>query len=93
MTEPLESLFMFLAPMLYLEHALLTGISLFVGTLLGIHAGFSPCGAIDYASCITCLPPAYNVWMLLVTGVIFVLIDFVVFSSVIPACSPVNAWL
>lgn len=40
MTEPLEFLFMFLAPLLYLLHALLTGISLFVATLLGIHAGF-----------------------------------------------------
>lgn len=40
-TEPLEFLFMFLAPLLYLLHALLTGISLFVATLLGIHAGFS----------------------------------------------------
>lgn len=29
-TEPLEFLFMFLAPLLYLLHALLTGISLFV---------------------------------------------------------------
>lgn len=38
MTEPLEFLFMFLAPLLYLLHALLTGISLFVATLLGIHA-------------------------------------------------------
>lgn len=37
-TEPLEFLFMFLAPLLYLLHALLTGISLFVATLLGIHA-------------------------------------------------------
>ena len=33
-TEPLEFLFMFLAPLLYLLHALLTGISLFVATLL-----------------------------------------------------------
>ena len=42
-TEPLEFLFMFPAPLLYLMHAVLTGISLFVATLLGIHAGFSFC--------------------------------------------------
>ena len=48
-TEPLEFLFMFLAPLLYLLHAILTGISLFVATALGIHAGFSfSAGAIDY---------------------------------------------
>ncbi|MDU7669324.1 MAG: glucose PTS transporter subunit IIA, partial [Escherichia coli] len=32
-TEPLEFLFMFLAPLLYLLHALLTGISLFVAVI------------------------------------------------------------
>jgi hypothetical protein len=37
-TEPLEFLFMFLAPLLYLLHAVLTGISLFIAT-----AGH-PCG-------------------------------------------------
>jgi PTS system N-acetylglucosamine-specific IIC component len=47
-TEPLEFLFMFLAPLLYLLHAVLTGISLFIATALGIHAGFSSAGAIDY---------------------------------------------
>ena len=35
-TEPLEFLFMFLAPLLYLLHAVLTGISLFIATALGI---------------------------------------------------------
>ena len=35
-------------PLLYLMHAILTGISLFVATLLGIHAGFPSAGAIDY---------------------------------------------
>jgi PTS system N-acetylglucosamine-specific IIC component len=30
---------MFLAPLLYLLHAVLTGISLFIATALGIHAG------------------------------------------------------
>nr|VXZ87151.1 EIICB-Glc [Klebsiella pneumoniae] len=37
------------APLLYLLHAVLTGISLFIATALGIHAGFSfSAGAIDY---------------------------------------------
>ncbi|VFS68489.1 EIICB-Glc [Raoultella terrigena] len=38
-TEPLEFLFMFLAPLLYLLHAVLTGISLFVATSLGYSCG------------------------------------------------------
>ena len=65
---------MFLAPLLYLLHALLTGISLFVATLLGIHAGFSfLCGAIDYALMYNLPAASQNVWMLLVMGVVFFL--------------------
>ncbi|MGL3815431.1 PTS N-acetyl glucosamine transporter subunit IIABC [Klebsiella pneumoniae] len=83
-TEPLEFLFMFLAPLLYLLHALLTGISLFVATLLGIHAGFSfSAGAIDYALMYNLPAASQNVWMLLVMGVVFFFVYFVVFSLVI----------
>ena len=83
-TEPLEFLFMFLAPLLYLLHALLTGISLFVATLLNIHAGFSfSAGAIDYALMYNLPAASNNVWMLVVMGLIFFVIYFVVFSAVI----------
>ncbi|KNC08738.1 PTS N-acetyl glucosamine transporter subunits IIABC [Klebsiella sp. RIT-PI-d] len=83
-TEPLEFLFMFLAPLLYLLHALLTGISLFVATLLNIHAGFSfSAGAIDYALMYNLPAASSNVWMLVVMGLIFFVIYFVVFSAVI----------
>lgn len=40
-TEPLEFAFMFLAPGLYLIHAVLTGISLAVCSLLPVRAGFN----------------------------------------------------
>lgn len=83
-TEPLEFLFMFLAPMLYLIHALLTGISLFVATTLGIHAGFSfSAGAIDYALMYKLPAASQNVWMLLVMGLVAFVIYFVLFSAVI----------
>jgi PTS system N-acetylglucosamine-specific IIC component len=83
-TEPLEFLFMFLAPLLYLLHALLTGISLFVATMLGIHAGFSfSAGAIDYALMYNLPAASSNVWMLLVMGLVAFVIYFAVFSAVI----------
>jgi len=83
-TEPLEFLFMFLAPLLYLLHALLTGISLFVATLLGIHAGFSfSAGAIDYVLMYNLPAASKNVWMLVVMGLVFFVIYFVLFSAVI----------
>ncbi|GBU11649.1 PTS N-acetylglucosamine EIICBA component [Enterobacterales bacterium] len=83
-TEPLEFLFMFLAPLLYLIHAILTGISLYVATALGIHAGFSfSAGAIDYTLMYNLPAASKNVWMLLVMGVIFFIIYFVLFSVII----------
>lgn len=48
-TEPIEFLFMFLAPVLYIAHALLSGISLAVTTALGMRCGFGfSAGFIDY---------------------------------------------
>ena len=83
-TEPLEFLFMFLAPLLYLLHAILTGISLFVATALGIHAGFSfSAGAIDYVLMYSLPAASKNVWMLIVMGVVFFVIYFLLFSAVI----------
>ncbi len=83
-TEPLEFLFMFLAPLLYLLHAILTGVSLFLATLLGIHAGFSfSAGAIDYVLMYSLPAASKNVWMLVVMGLVFFVIYFVLFSVVI----------
>ena len=39
-TEPLEFMFMFLAPVLYIAHALLTGLSLAITTAMGTLHGF-----------------------------------------------------
>jgi Phosphotransferase system IIC components, glucose/maltose/N-acetylglucosamine-specific len=48
-TEPIEFLFMFLSPLLYLIHALLTGVSLAVVSMLGIRSGFGfSAGMIDF---------------------------------------------
>lgn len=48
-TEPIEFLFMFLAPVLYFAHALLSGISLALTTALGMRCGFGfSAGFIDY---------------------------------------------
>lgn len=48
-TEPIEYLFMFLAPALYVVHALLTGLSLALCGALGIRMGFGfSAGAFDF---------------------------------------------
>ncbi|MGC5326831.1 N-acetylglucosamine-specific PTS transporter subunit IIBC [Brevibacillus sp. SYSU BS000544] len=48
-TEPIEFAFMFAAPLLYLVHAILTGISAYIVTVMGIKLGFGfSAGLIDY---------------------------------------------
>src|SRR5207248_761936 len=48
-TEPIEFAFLFVAPLLYLVHVVLTGTALAVCTLLGIKIGFGfSAGLIDY---------------------------------------------
>ncbi|MEV0992398.1 PTS transporter subunit EIIC [Streptomyces sp. NPDC049949] len=48
-TEPLEYSFLFVAPVLYAIHAVLTGVSMAVTWTLGVHDGFSfSAGLIDY---------------------------------------------
>ena len=48
-TEPIEFLFVFLSPLLYLAHAVLTGLSLALTQVLGILHGFGfSAGLIDY---------------------------------------------
>jgi PTS system N-acetylglucosamine-specific IIC component len=48
-TEPIEFSFMFLAPLLYAVHAVLTGISMVVMDLLGVKLGFGfSAGLFDY---------------------------------------------
>ncbi|MBS0283877.1 MAG: PTS transporter subunit EIIC [Proteobacteria bacterium] len=49
-TEPIEFSFMFLAPMLYAVHAVLTGVAMVVMDALGVKLGFGfSAGLIDYA--------------------------------------------
>lgn len=49
-TEPIEFAFMFLAPVLYIIHALLTGVSMALTYILGLKHGFGfSAGFIDYA--------------------------------------------
>ena len=50
-TEPIEFTFMFIAPVLYAIHAVLTGVSMALTWALGMQDGFGfSAGAVDYAS-------------------------------------------
>lgn len=74
-TEPLEFLFLFAAPLLFLLHAILTGLALAVAQLLDIHAGFGfSAGFIDY---IINYKLATNPLLILPLGALFAVIYFV----------------
>jgi len=82
-TEPLEFAFMFLAPVLYVIHAVLTGISVAVVTVLGPRAGFNfSAGLVDYVLSFKA-PMAVNPIMLLPIGAVFGVIYYFVFRLVI----------
>ena len=65
-TEPIEFAFMFVAPGLYLLHAVLTGISVFLAASLDWMAGFGfSAGLVDFVLSLR-NPNAHNPVMLLV---------------------------
>lgn len=82
-TEPLEFSFMFLAPALYVVHAALTGISLFIAATFQWTAGFGfSAGLIDFVLS-SQLPLANKPFMLIVQGLVFAVIYYVVFRFLI----------
>ena len=82
-TEPLEFAFMFMAPGLYLVHAVLTGVSAIICTLLPLRLGFNfSAGLVDYILSFKA-PMAVNPILLLPIGLIFGVIYYFVFRFVI----------
>ena len=82
-TEPLEFAFMFVAPILYLIHAFLTGIMLFIAASLKWMAGFGfSAGLIDYILSFKS-PFANNILFLIPLGVICGVIYYVIFRMLI----------
>ncbi|MDA3804689.1 PTS transporter subunit EIIC [Clavibacter sp. CT19] len=82
-TEPLEFAFMFAAFPLYVVHALLTGLSLAIANLLDIHLGFSfSTGLFDLLLYGTA-PAAKNVWLIVVMGVAYFAVYYLLFRLVI----------
>lgn len=82
-TEPIEFSFMFLAPVLYGVHAVLTGVSLAVTSALGIKSGFGfSAGLIDY---LLNLGISTKPVLLLVIGLIFAVVYYFLFVFLIKA--------
>lgn len=82
-TEPLEFAFMFVAPALYIAHAVLTGISLFIAASFQWTAGFGfSAGLVDYILSFN-LPLANKPFMLLLQGLLFAALYYFLFRFMI----------
>ncbi|HDU8600066.1 TPA: PTS transporter subunit EIIBC [Vibrio alginolyticus] len=82
-TEPLEFAFMFLAPGLYVLHAALTGLSVYIAASMQWIAGFGfSAGLVDLVLS-TRNPLAVNWYMLIVQGLGFFAVYYFVFRTVI----------
>lgn len=80
-TEPLEFSFMFVAPVLYVVHALLTGVSALIVTSLGIHHGFGfSAGLIDY---LVNYPLATKPFLLIPIGLVYFVVYYFLFRILI----------
>ena len=82
-TEPIEFSFMFVAPVLYLIHAILTCISLIISASFKWMAGFGfSAGFIDLLLS-TKNPLATHWYMLILQGIVFFILYFVIFDFAI----------
>lgn len=82
-TEPVEFAFMFAAPVLFLIHAVLTAISMFVSASMGWIAGFGFSGGMIDFVLASSTPLANKPYMLIVQGLFFAAIYYSVFRFAI----------
>jgi N-acetylglucosamine PTS system EIICBA or EIICB component len=82
-TEPIEFAFLFVAPLLFAVHALLTGISMALAAALNVKIGFTfSAGLIDYLLNFG-KSNTHNPVLVLVIGVIYAVIYYVLFRFLI----------
>jgi len=80
-TEPIEFAFMFAAPVLYIVHAILTGLSGVITALLNIKIGFGfSAGFIDY---VLSYPDATNPLLIIPIGLVYMVVYYFLFRVLI----------
>ncbi len=82
-TEPLEFCFIFCAPVLFLIHAVITGLGFAVKNLLGAHLGLSFSGGfLDYLF-FNILPSRTNWWIVIPVGIVLFAFYYLLFTIAI----------
>lgn len=78
-TEPIEFAFIFVAPLLFGIHAVLTGISMWLADLLNIHIGFGfSASFIDFLLNVG-KSNTHNPWLVWVVGAVYAVVYYVIF--------------
>ena len=77
-TEPIEFAFMFLAPLLFLLHALLTGLSMAITNALNIHLGFTFSGG--FIDMVLGWGKSTNGWLVVPVGLAYAVVYYAVFD-------------
>ncbi len=85
-TEPIEFAFLFVAPVLYLIHAVLAATAQFVANTFGMRMGFTfSQGAIDFVAFNLIGNKSTHAWYVFILGPIYAVIYYCVFRFVITA--------
>lgn len=83
-TEPIEFSFLFVAPVLYLIHAVLAATTQFLANTLGMHMGFTfSQGGIDFVLFNVLGSTAQRWWLVLILGPIYAAVYYTVFRAAI----------
>ena len=83
-TEPIEFAFLFVAPVLYVVHAVLAASTQFLANTLGMHMGFTfSQGGIDFLVFNVLGKFAQNWWLVLILGPVYAAIYYLVFRLAI----------
>jgi glucose PTS system EIICBA or EIICB component len=78
-TEPLEFTFLFVAPLLFVIHAVLAGVSFMLMELMSIHIGLSFSGGLIDFLLFGVLPGRQPWWLLVLVGLGFAIVYYVIF--------------
>ncbi|GAA0396245.1 PTS sugar transporter subunit IIA [Acrocarpospora corrugata] len=82
-TEPIEFAFIFVAPVLFVVHALLTGLSMALTTALDGRLGFGFSAGASDALLNIGKANTHNFWLVMLIGVIYAAVYYLVFSFLI----------
>lgn len=82
-TEPIEFLFLFVSPLLWFFHVIMTGLGFMVMNLLGVVIGNTDGGVLDFIIFGVMQGSYTKWWMVLIVGIVWFVLYYSVFKTVI----------